>query len=405
MVGDSTNALWGVTDVFPRTNFPDIRKKTVIRSTSGTIVIIPREGDSMVRFYIELPPDTVASHVTQQDVHERARLIFRPYELEIAETKWWSAYAIGQRLAEHFHKQHRVFLTGDACHTHSPKAGQGMNLSLQDGYNIGWKLGAYLSGQASLDLVKTYVSERQQTAAELIEFDRQWAKIFKSSGDADGDNADPNFVRDAFVKSGRYTAGQAYKYDKSIIVWPSDAVSTAADPVKNADTTAKLVVGMRFPSAQVVRFSDAKVFQLLSVIKSDCRWRVVVFDGDIQQKTVQHRLENVSRSIEALIREFTPESSDPDSLIEALLVLKTKRTAIELSQIPEVFTPVTGRHGIRSESRSVPGMGNMIVTFTGLHKVFVDDESYHSGHGHAFDDLGISSQRSRIAIVRPDQCK
>lgn len=119
MLGDSTDAVWGVTDVFPRTTFPDIRKKTVIQSTAGTLVIIPREGDFMVRFYIELPRDTVASQVTENDIHERARLIFRPYEMEIAETKWWSAYAVGQRLADNFHEQYRVFLTGDSCHTHS----------------------------------------------------------------------------------------------------------------------------------------------------------------------------------------------------------------------------------------------------------------------------------------------
>lgn len=136
MLGDSSDAIWGVIDLYPRTTFPDIRKKAIIQSVSGTLIIIPREGDSLVRFYIELPPDTVAAEVTLADLHDRAKVIFRPYEMEIPETTWWSAYAIGQRLARHFHEQYRVFLTGDACHTHSPKAGQGMNVSLQDGYNM-----------------------------------------------------------------------------------------------------------------------------------------------------------------------------------------------------------------------------------------------------------------------------
>lgn len=364
MVGDSTDAIWGVADVFPRTNFPDIRKKAVIKSKAGTLVIIPREGDAMVRFYIELPPDTAASQVTEHDVLERARLIFRPYEMEIAETRWWSAYAVGQRLADHFHARHRVFLQGDAAHTHSPKAGQGMNVSLQDGYNIGWKLGAHLTGQAGVELVRTYVDERQSTAAELIEFDRAWSKIFKSkddegsgSGEVDNDgdkqpgvNGDASYVRDQFVKAGRYTAGQAYRYGESIIVR-----ADCEDDIRNGrkadgDKTCQLVVGMRFPSAQVVRFSDAKVFQLLSVLRSDRRWRIVVFDGDIQHDAVRNRLQAIGASLEELIRAFTPRDADLDSVLEPLLVLKSRRTEVDVPQVPVVFKPVVGPHRIQSKT-------------------------------------------------------
>ncbi|CAN8104839.1 unnamed protein product [Discula destructiva] len=386
MLGDSTDAIWGVTDVYPRTNFPNIRKKAVIQSTSGTVVLIPREGDEMVRFYIELPPQTVASQVTKEDIHQRTRLIFRPYTMDIAETHWWSAYGVGQRLAEHFHKLHRVFLTGDACHTHSPKAGQGMNVSLQDGFNIGWKLGAYLAGQASEELVRTYVSERQATAAELIEFDRNWSIIFKSQGSEQKDGGNSSYVRDQFLKAGKYTAGQAYKYGKSLIVWPSEETSEGGDPLLNGIRTSGLVVGMRFPSSQMVRYSDARVLQLLSVMKSDTRWRVIVFDGDIQQTEVQNRVDTVAGVLHDIVREVTPSEKYPDSFIESILVLKTKRTEIMLTQLPEVFTPITGKRGIRS-----------------LHKVLVDDASYNCGHGQAFETLGISTQQTTIVVVRPDQ--
>lgn len=355
MLGDSTDAIWGVADVFPRTTFPDIRKKAVIKSTAGTLVIIPREGDAMVRFYIELPPDTVARQVTEGDIHERVKLIFRPYEVEIAETRWWSAYAVGQRLADGFHAHHRVFLQGDAAHTHSPKAGQGMNVSLQDGYNIGWKLGAHLAGQAGAGLVRTYVAERQKTAAELIEFDRGWSKIFRSTGpggqgvDASG-GEDPSYVRDQFVRAGRYTAGQAYEYGESIIVWPAPRKGTTGNASgEDGKEISQLVVGMRFPSAQVVRFSDAKVLQLLSVLHSDRRWRIVVFDGDVRKEEVRRRLERVSASLEVLIREFTPSEADLDSVIEPLLVLKSRRTEVGVSQLPEAFKPITGPYRIRSE--------------------------------------------------------
>lgn len=399
MLGDSTDAIWGVMDLYPRTTFPDIRKKAVIQSVSGNLIIIPREGDSLVRFYIELPPDTVASKVTLEDLQQRAKLIFRPYEMDIAETTWWSAYQIGQRLADNFHEQYRVFLTGDACHTHSPKAGQGMNVSLQDGYNIGWKLGSYLSGQATEELVKTYVSERQQTAAELIEFDRMWSKIFKS-GAANG--AGPDYVRDQFVKAGRYTAGQAYKYGKSIITRPLEEPQKTNGTVTD-QSKSQLVVGMRLPSAQVVRYSDGKVHQLLSVIRADRRWRVVVFAGDIQQEGIRGRLERVASSIESTVRTFATEGQDEDSVIESLLVLKTKRTGVYLEQIPTAFRPTTGKHRIQSEFG--PGIETwQSLTSIGLHKLFVDDESYNSGHGHAFDTIAVDHEAITIVVVRPDQC-
>ena len=72
------------------------------------------------------------------------------------EVAWWSVYEIGQRLTDKFDdvpedeidtRLPRVFIAGDACHTHSPKAGQGMNVSMQDAFNLGWKLAAVLRRQ------------------------------------------------------------------------------------------------------------------------------------------------------------------------------------------------------------------------------------------------------------------
>ena len=72
---------------------------------------------------------------------------------------WWSVYEIGQRLTDKFDGRSRkrgfdpalphVFICGDACHTHSPKAGQGMNVSMGDAFNLGWKLAAVLQGRLS----------------------------------------------------------------------------------------------------------------------------------------------------------------------------------------------------------------------------------------------------------------
>lgn len=203
--------------------------------------------------------------------------------MEIVETVWWSAYLIGQRLADNFTKDNRVFLTGDACHTHSPKAGQGMNVSLQDGYNIGWKLAAVLRGQATPTILDTYVSERQKTASDLIEFDRTFTNYFSSSyRQKHGITAEQ--FKDHFVKSGRYTAGQGTHYAPSTLVSPDEEAKELASG---------LVVGMRFPSAQVVRFSDAKAVQLVRSLPADSRWHVLVFPGDLLDPSVLSKVAQV----------------------------------------------------------------------------------------------------------------
>lgn len=284
MVGDSTDAVWGVMDIYPRTDFPDIRKKCVINSAAGSILIVPREGDAMVRFYTELPAGAKVADISLESLQNHARKVFAPYTVDFAETFWWSAYAIGQRRADFFHRDHRVFLTGDACHTHSPKAGQGMNVSLQDGHNIGWKLGMVLKGLARPELVESYVLERERTATELIEFDRGFTKLFNSKY-REENHVSPQQVAEQFVKAGRYTAGQAVHYDASTVTAVGE---------HDKEVVSNVTVGMAFPSAQVVRFCDAKAMQLVKGLPANGRWYVVVFAGDVSKPGIAARLEKVS---------------------------------------------------------------------------------------------------------------
>lgn len=282
MIGDSSDAVWGVMDVVPRTDFPDIRKKSTIRSKAGNLLIIPREGErnTLTRFYIELPPGTRARDVKLEDLQRTAQNILHQYQVKFVETVWWSAYAIGQRHADHFHKDQRVFLAGDACHTHSPKAGQGMNVSLQDGYNMGWKLGSVLTGLAKPSLLETYVLERQKVAIDLINFDRYFSKLFSS-----GPETSPAEFQEGFVKSGKYTAGLTAKYDTSPIT---------SDVDKSSQLATNITVGMRLPSAQIVRYCDSKPTQLAKALKSDGRWRIIAFTRDLTVAGNQQRLNAVS---------------------------------------------------------------------------------------------------------------
>lgn len=142
LVGDSTDYVWAVLDIVPITNFPDIRTRCAIHSeNSGSMMIIPREN-KLTRLYIQLSTAEKAdgavgaridrSKINPETIIATARKIIAPYGLNYQHCDWWTVYQIGQRVGNKFSHNERVFLAGDAVHTHSPKAGQGMNVSMQD---------------------------------------------------------------------------------------------------------------------------------------------------------------------------------------------------------------------------------------------------------------------------------
>lgn len=81
--------------------------------------------------------------------------------------RWASDFRPRAALADRF-REGRVFLAGDAAHVHSPAGGQGLNTSVQDAYNLGWKLGAVLSGDTDDALLDTYEEERRPVAAAML---------------------------------------------------------------------------------------------------------------------------------------------------------------------------------------------------------------------------------------------
>ncbi|MEA2913679.1 MAG: phenol 2-monooxygenase, partial [Bradyrhizobium sp.] len=275
--GDSANHAWGVMDVLAVTDFPDVRFKSLIQSANdGSIIIIPREGGYLFRLYIELDKlgagERISDrNITADDLVAAARRILKPHSLDVKEVAWWSVYEIGQRRCDKFDdvpeeevakRLPRVFIAGDACHTHSPKAGQGMNVSMQDGFNLGWKLASVLRKRCAPRLLHSYSAERQAIAKELIDFDREWAALLASSKGFDAAETQRYFVR-----HGRYTAGTAAHYRPSILTGEPAYQHLAAG----------LTIGTRFHSAPVIRLADAKPVHLGHTIKADGRWHIFAF--------------------------------------------------------------------------------------------------------------------------------
>ncbi|KAL9032474.1 MAG: hypothetical protein Q9214_007955, partial [Letrouitia sp. 1 TL-2023] len=184
MEGEQTDSIWGVLDIIPLTNFPDIRMRCAIRSeSSGSMMVIPREN-RLARLYIQLTEVKGAggsidrSKISPKMIIEAAQKIISPYKITYDYCDWWTAYQIGQRVSNRFSVRDRIFLVGDAVHTHSPKAGQGMNVSMQDAFNLGWKIALVIKGLAKSLVLKTYQSERRRVAQDLIALDHQLSRIY-----------------------------------------------------------------------------------------------------------------------------------------------------------------------------------------------------------------------------------
>jgi 2-polyprenyl-6-methoxyphenol hydroxylase-like FAD-dependent oxidoreductase len=100
-----------------------VQMKCTIHSGEGSIMVIPREN-RMVRLYIQIASSTdpdwhPRKTATAEQVQAHAKRIMKPYSIEWESVDWYSVYPIGQGIAEKYTLDERVFIGGDACHTHS----------------------------------------------------------------------------------------------------------------------------------------------------------------------------------------------------------------------------------------------------------------------------------------------
>jgi len=389
--GDAANQAWGVMDILANTDFPDVRQKCLISSASeGNVLILPREGGYVFRMYVELdklrPDEKAASRkFTQEDMIAAANRILRPYSIDVKEIVWWSIYDIGHSITDKFddvpegsERNPRVFTAGDACHTHSPKAGQGMNVSMQDTFNLGWKLVHVLQGRADASLLRSYSRERLTEARRLVETDHEWARIMSApttQAERDG-TQEPRIIRQ-FKANLEFTGGLAVKYDPSTLIAASRHQALARGQE----------IGRRFHSAPVVRLSDAKQMQLGHVAEADARWRIYAFAGKADSSNAGsaiHRLADwLERHPSSPVVRHTRPDEDIDAVIDFRAVFQQTFDQLAYENMPSLLKPKTGKLGLQDHE-----------------KVFCVD---HKGVGDIFDMRGIDRDAGCMVVVRPDQ--
>ncbi|WP_255768996.1 FAD-dependent monooxygenase [Pseudarthrobacter sulfonivorans] len=347
LVTDPADQAWAVIDMMANTDFPDFRTRSGIQSDKeGSILLIPREGGFLTRFYVSLDTPTTENReriraTTAEEAIERANRILHPYSVDVRKVTWFSIYEVRHSVAQSFddvaaqqnpHLNPRVFIAGDACHTHSAKAGQGMNVSIQDGWNLAWKLGQVLEGRSDESLLKTYHDERQDVAQKLIDYDKEWSAMMSRRPE---EMQGPHEIVDFFVSTANFPGGFDTKYQNSTLIGTSE----------HQDLAQGFPLGMRLKSARVSRLADTATVQLGHHFRADGRWRLYAF-ADRSGQAVADLAAWLETADDSPVTRFTPEGSDIDSVFDAKVIYQQGYRDVDLATVPGFFMPKVGRYKV-----------------------------------------------------------
>lgn len=371
---------------------------------------VPREN-RIVRFYIQLGGELrekVMQHPRSSPTAmvEIAESLMKPYRLTYNRCDWWSIYSVRLhiyllelnadngiidrskpckaiqttcavsnsllRCRKFTHKLLSVFLSGDAAHTHSPKGGQGMNVSIQDSYNLIWKLGAVITNGADPSILETYDSERRPVAKQLMDLDELLVQAYEKE-----ENDTSSGIYEVREKYAGFMAGVDVTYSHSTLI-------TKGKKDNDSNLARNIELGMRLPSFLVVQLCDGVPLHLAQKLTSDGSWRILVFPGDLRQPARMTALANFAdyfskhSYLTHLQRIQSPEWSCP--IVKLLLIQSCPRGAVNLLDLPELFHPFDDIMG------------------WDYWKAFADDRD------QAYNGYGIDKGGSRcLVLCRPDQ--
>ncbi|KAI2793655.1 hypothetical protein POX_a00238 [Penicillium oxalicum] len=384
---DPTVHVWSVIDGVVKTDFPDMQLKCNIRSPQGSCMIIP-QGNNRVRIYVQISNgdgQDPSVETSQMKIQHMANKILSPYKVEWESVDWHSAYRIGQGISQRYSLANRIFIGGDACHTHSPKAGQGMNYGILDSHNLAWKLHLVESGLMRPELLDTYEEERRAVASRLIEFDAAYAGLFSSHNPSQQTNDE--FIR-IFRENSLLTSGYGVEYPPNILTHLTDAADSTS-PLPNA-----LQPGRSFPLLNVTRVIDACEIPLEREVPFNGSFHVYLFAGEQRQhrpRVLEDLAAHLSRE-ESVFSRVVDKASDPELSYEARhnphsalytfsIIFNATRASIDIQALPSFFKPYR-------------------------YHIYSDDARSRKSHagfsGAAHAKLGFDPQEGGVVVVRPD---
>ncbi|KAJ7650743.1 FAD binding domain-containing protein [Roridomyces roridus] len=277
--GERTTNRWIRMDARVKTNMPNPRCLNSIDSKyHGQILWCPIDN-GLTRIGYVFSQALLEKYgglegVTQEVAVKEAIQALQPFEVEFLEVDWFTIYGIGQAIAETFSVDDRIFLAGDACHTHSSGSAQGLNTGVQDAVNISWKLALYILGLGKKSLIESYTAERKPSVQQVIEYDKVISTLISEQYPPrfEGRKEHPHDILTEWYRDGNvrlFTLGLGISYPTNLIN------STRSDP-----SAATITPGERGPDVFLATIGTSDPIRLHSVLKNEAKFHSVIFTGN-----------------------------------------------------------------------------------------------------------------------------
>ncbi|CAD6594584.1 MAG: hypothetical protein ASARMPREDX12_000305 [Alectoria sarmentosa] len=355
--GSIHDDVWAVADMRLDTDFPDRRRRTTIRSPAGALMMIPNPGD-LNRIYTQLSSKEAAS---LGGVDESQ---FEKPETRLMTTKWKDTemlQILQIRLKTGPCAIHRQYQENALDQPVSPKAAQGLNISMMDAYNLTWKLALVLQGKMEPKVLQTYNTERKKIAEDLLEFDRKFAHHFGKKEFLDNNEQ----FHDIYEKALGFTTGIGLRYEQNVLIDYNVDV-----PVDNKSLEF-LTPGKRLYAPTVVRHIVGSATSVLDDIPSNGRFHLFSFAGNTLSQNRHWSCAHGFARAWAFedIRRTMPENKS--RVVDPFLIHTENHYDIDLTTLPAPFPDWQ-------------------------YRVYTDKE------GKEHKDHGIDPSLGAIALVRPD---
>jgi phenol 2-monooxygenase len=354
--GSSSEDKWVRIDGVIETDLPKPRSYCAIESpTHGNVLWAALDhGGTRIGFAFTADRQKAYEVFDEEAAVKEAIASVKPFSLRFKTVDWWTVYVVGQRIARSFFVKDCIFLAGDACHTHSSGAAQGLNTGIHDAVNLGWKLSLLLRGLVNTDLLHTYEAERLPIVQRLINYDKDISRLMTMQlpENWQGDpNADPNEILGHVMKeAAAFSSGLGIYYEADTYL-----------NINQSATVSTVQAGQRAPDVPLQKPATFEATRLQTETPNTATFYVVLFAGDVTHTKLS-------------LTTFTRAVSEMAWLFNA--------------DLPIRWMSIFAGPGGPSAFETLGGMP--------FGKVFYDED--HSAHRR----YGINLEKGAVFVLRPD---